>query len=147
MLCHPSSVDCTAAPSLTFLQDDHMLPAIIIDRIDISTGLNAHSTPRTSSRKTVHLGHADEFASVKLKSGFRAQCLEMHFGTWVVEGAELLHFRATGVQWHGRWIGVHDEAVVYIWLLRAKCELLVGFNAWVWLDSACWDGSIVYDLV
>jgi hypothetical protein len=147
MLCHPSSVDCSAAPSLALLQDHHMLPAVVVDGVDISTGLNAHSTPRSSGREAVHLRHVDEFPSVELESGLCAQCLEMHFGTWVVEGAELLHFRVARVQWHRCWISIDDEAVVHVWFLWSKSELFVGFYTWVRLECACWDGSIIDDLV
>lgn len=146
-LRNPCSVDRTASPYLTFLQHYHMLPRVVIDGVDVTTGFDAESAPSTSSWLSVHRRYIDGLASVELECRLCAQSFKVDVGVWVGKLDQLLHGLFAGVERNACWVCVHDEAVIGVGLLCAEDELLVDGNAWEWLDSTSGDVHIVGHLV
>jgi hypothetical protein len=143
----PTPVHGPAAISLALLECDHRPPLCLVDRIDISTRFDAHSTPGTACRQAIHLGHVDEFASVELESGLSAECLEVDLGVGVVQADKLVQRFGTAVKLDAGWVVVDDEAVVGLGSFGAEGELFVCVKLRVRLDGTCGDGVVVDDLV
>jgi hypothetical protein len=120
---------------------------LIVDRINIPTRFDAHAAAGTARRKAIHLRHVDKAAAIELKGGFRAQRLEVDLGSRVVERDQFLKWLAASVDLDGRWIGVEDEAVVWVGLFGSESELLVGWDAWEGLDLTSGNVVVIGDLV
>jgi hypothetical protein len=143
----PAPVDSLAAVSLTLLQRNHRPPLLLVDRVDISAGLDAHAAPGAPGRQAVHLRHVDERTRVELERGLGAEGLEVDLGVGVVEADELVEGLRAGVQLDAARVVVDDEAVVRLGGFGAQGELFVGVEFGVGFDGTCGDGVVVDDLV
>ena len=143
----PAPVDSLAAISLPLLQRNHRPPLLLVDRVDISAGLDAHAAPGAPGRQAIHLRHVDEGTCVELECGLGAEGLEVDLGVGVVEGDELVEGLRACVQLDAARVVVDDEAVVRLGGFGAQGELFVGVEFGVRFDGACGDGVVVDDLV
>jgi hypothetical protein len=143
----PTPVDGLAAISLPLLQRNHRPPLLLIDRVDISAGLDAHAAPGAPGRQAIHLRHVDEGSRVELERRLGAEGLEVDLGVGVVEADELVEGLRAGVELDTARVVVDDEAVVRLGGFGAQGELFVGVEFGVGLDGACGDGIVVDDLV
>ena len=146
-LSYPCPIESTTAPGLSLFKDYHVPPFLLVNRINVATGFNTHSAPWSSSRQPVHFRHINEFAGVELKCWLRTESLEMDFGVWMVELAKLLYRFLASVQRNACWVGIHNETMVYIWLLSPKRELFVFWYSWKLFNGASWNCSVINDLM
>jgi len=143
----PATVHSPAAKLLALLEGDHGPPLLLVDRIDVPAGLNAHATPGAPGRQAIHLRNVDLLASVELECGLGAECLEVDLGVGVVQTDELVQRLRARVDFDAGWIVVDDEAVVRRWGHGTESELLVCVELGVRLDGTRRDVFGVDDLV
>jgi hypothetical protein len=144
---YPCPIKSTTAPGLSFLKNHHVSPSLIVDGINVATGFDTHSAPWSPGWQPVHLRHIDEFAGVELECWLRTECLEVYFGVWMVELAELLHWALASVKRNARRVSIHDETMVYIRLLSSERELFVCWYSWKWFNGASWNSGVINDLM
>lgn len=149
LLLLPSLVHNTRAVRLPLLQQRLALPLRDVERIDITTGLDAEPAPRGPSSGAAHGGDVDVLARVELEGGLGAIDLEVDARGRVVGGDETRQGPGAGVEGHGGGGGfVEDEAVIDVWLGGAQGEGLLALDPGVggWLgrggDAAVVEGEV-----
>lgn len=139
-----------ATPCLSLLEDNHVLPLRVVDRIDISARLKRETAPRPSRRNLVpalvDLRYVDTLASVHLERGLRRRHLEVDSVTMYKVNCDP-HFVPASVDADFLRVVLEDEAVVDERLFSAELEALAGGDAREFCDLAGGKGSIVDDLV
>lgn len=117
ILLYPCSVDRSAAPELTFLQNDLLAPLLLVDGVDISARFDAKTTSRPTRREAFLRRRSLNFAAcVELESGLGAECFKVDLGVGVAELDELLHWFLARIKWYARRIRIYDEAVIWVGL-------------------------------
>lgn len=149
LLLLPRLVHNTCAVRLPLLQQRLALPLRDVERVDITTRLDAESAPRGPRRSTAHGGDVDVLARVELERGLGAVDLEVDARGRVVGGDETRQGPGAGVEGHGGGGGlVEDEAVVDVGLCGAQGEGLLALDPGVggWLgrggDAAVVEGEV-----
>lgn len=143
----PATVHSPTAKGLTLLERNHGLPLLLVDRIDVPAGLNAHAAPGTPGRQAIHLRNIDLLAGVELECRLSAECLEVNLGVGVVQADKLVQRLRACVELDAGWIVVDNEAVVGRGSHSAEGELLVGVELGVRLNGTGRDILVVDDLV
>lgn len=143
----PRPVYGSTAKGLALLEHNHVLQLIVVDSVDVSAGFKAHPASGPALRHSIHGWDIDGAASIELERWLSAQGLKVNLGVGVVEFDQPLHWLLAGIKRYGRWVVIHDKAVVWVRLLGSKGELLVDRDTRKRFDLACWDIIVICDLV
>lgn len=71
----------------------------------------------------------------------------MNLAVRVIERRNLVERRRASIDWDAAGVGVHNETVVNIWLLFAKCKDCLGTDVWIRFNWSGRDASVVDHLV
>lgn len=139
----PRLVDDLRAIDLPLLQQSHLAPFRHVGRVDVATGFHAETSPLASRRQAVDGGHVDADARVELEGRFGAVDLEMELAVGVVELAEESQRLGPRVQRHPGRVGLDQETVVDVGLVRPQHKGLIGLDLLVRTDVAMRDPGVV----
>jgi hypothetical protein len=94
----PSTVDDLASVGLTLLEENHLLPVVVVTSINVTAGLNAETGTSTACWCTIDSWDIDVLASVELEGRLSAEYLKVKFCLRVGEGTQCAHLSRSCVQ-------------------------------------------------
>lgn len=138
----PSLVHVLAAKDLALLQQHHVPPLGLVDRIDVAAGLDAEPGALGVRCGTVDRGNVDVLASVELKGGLGAVHFEVQAGVRVAELSKATHGQLARVKGNFGGVGFHDEDVVNVCTCCSQLKG-VGHIAGEFVNVAVRDASVI----